>query len=178
MNKRTYIAIIALIGLLATALLGGCIQINVPEGGGSDIDKPSVAYVPQGWYLSDDSEYPAFTGNGYWGLVEYTDEEDYDFVQIYYGDVPTELRGKETDGEALIGRAFYESTAFEPTESGTMMIGGWIAGYTRAYDATLDVYDMEIVFVNESTCIDIYTCYDATASDEAQVMSIIESIYF
>jgi hypothetical protein len=183
MNKKAYVAVLVLIGLLATALVGGCTQINVPdgeesEGGESEIEKPNVAYVPDGWYLSDDSAYPEFTGNGYWGLVEYTDEEDYDFVQIFYGDIPTELRGKERDGDALIGRAFYESSAFEPTESGTMTIGGWIAGYTRAYDADYDVYDMEIVFVNGSTCIDIYTCFDATTEDEAQVMAIIESIYF
>ena len=172
MNKRAYLAVVVIIGLLATVLVGAC------GCGGAKVEKPNVAYVPQGWYLSDELAYPAIGGNGSWGLVEYLDEEDADFVQIYYGDIPSELRGKETDGEALIGRAFYESTAFEPTESGTMMIGGWIAGYTKAYDAEYDVYDMEIVFVHESTCIDIYACYDANASDEAQVMSIIESINF
>ncbi len=173
MSKRAYIAVLVIIGLLATVLLGACEQ-----GESTGVEKPEVAYVPQGWFLSTDSDYPEYTGNGYWGLVEYTDEEDFDFVQIFYGDVPSELEGKERDGDALIGRAFYESSAFEPTESGTMTIGSWLAGYTKAYDATYDVYDMEIVFVHESTCIDIYACFDATTEDEAQVMSIIESIYF
>jgi len=35
---------------------------------------------------------------------------------------------------------------------------------------------MEIVFVVDSTCIDIYTMFDATAEDETQAMSIINNI--
>jgi hypothetical protein len=170
MNKRAYIAVVVIIGLLATVLLGAC--------GYSGVEEPSVAYVPEGWFLSDEVDYPEIGIDLHWGLVEYTDEEDYDFVQIFYGDIPDELEGKESDGDALIARAFYESATFEPTESGTMTIGSWIAGYTRAYDATHDFYNMEIVFIHEGTCIDIYTCFDATTEDEAQAMSIIESIYF
>jgi len=111
-----------------------------------------------------------------WGLIEYTDEIDSDFVQIYWGDIPPELEGKATDGTALTARAVLESSAFTPTETGTMTVAGHLAGYTRAYDAWHDYYDMEIVFIIGSTCIDIYTCFDATAADEAQAMLLINSI--
>ncbi len=146
--------------------------------GSSDVTKPTVGHVPDGWYLSDQESYGTIiveTDGTEWGLIEYTDEIDEDFVQIYYGDVPQELKGNETDEDALIERAILESY-FEPTETGTMTIGGHLAGYTRAYDAWYDTYDMEIVFVIGSTCIDIYVCFDATTTDEAQAMSLINSI--
>ncbi len=110
-----------------------------------------------------------------WGMIEYTDTEDADFVQIYYGDVPIELEGQETNSDALIGRAVVESM-FEPDETGVMIVSGQVAGYTKTYYSDMDWYEMEIVFVLDSTCIDIYTIYDATSEDEAQVMSIINSI--
>ena len=169
MNKRMHIVILVLIGLLTTVLFTAC----VPK-----IEKPRVAFIPEQWYLSDEIAYPQVGNDGNWGCIWYTDEVDADFVQIFYGDVPSELKGRERDSDALISRAVYEAAEFEPTETGTMIIGDWLAGYAKAYDAEYDVYDMEIVFVSGSTCVDIYACYDATAEDEEQVMSIIESIYF
>ena len=196
MNKRVHLAILVLVGLLTMMVFSGCqqaeeseveveeseVEAEEPEVGVEEpevgVEKPSVGTVPEGWYLSDEAPYPEYGGNGNWGLIEYTDEYDSDFVQIWYGDLPSELEGKEEDRDALIGRAIYESAAFEPTDTGTMTIGDWLAGYAKAYDADYDVYDMEIVFVNGATCVDIYVCYDATSEDEEQAMSLIRSIYF
>ena len=140
--------------------------------------KPSVAVIPQNWYLSDEDEYGYFeeVDGTKWGMIEYTDADDSDFVQIYYGDVPTELKNRESDIDALTGRAVLESTTFDSDEMFSMTISGQPAGCIRGYDETYAVYDMEIVYVYESTCIDIYSEYDATAEDEAQVMSLINSI--
>lgn len=168
MSKRLWIIILALICLLGIVLLGGC-------GG---VQKPKVGSIPDDWYLEEDTPYPKYTNDANWGLIWYLDEVDMDSVQIWYGDVPSSLEGREQHADALIDRAVYESVAFEPTETGTMNISSWLAGYSRAYDEELDVYDMEIVFVHESTCIDIYTCFDANAADEEQAMTIIRSIYF
>ncbi len=170
MNKRVHIASLVLMGLLTTVLFSAC----GPDEG-SKIEKPGVAFVPEQWYLSDEEPYSEL---GDWGLIEYTDDVDYDFVQIWYGDLPTELEGKETDEDALIDRAIYEAITFEPTETGTMTIDSRLAGYVKAYDAEYDVYEMEIVFVYESTYVDIYTVYDATSEDEEQAMSLIRSIHF
>lgn len=171
MNRRTPL-VLGLVTTLAALALSAC----CPYAG--EVIVPTVGYVPQDWYLSDDEAYPNIMGEDdtRWGLIEYTDEVDYDFVQIYYGDLPSELVGKVNDTEALIARAVLESVTFDPEETGTMVIGGRIAGYAKAYDPTYEVYDMEIVFVIDSTCIDIYTCYDATSEDEAQAMSLINSI--
>jgi len=143
----------------------------------SGIAKPTVGDVPQGWDLSNEEPYGTFDelDGTVWGLIEYTDTEDANFVQIYYGDVPSELKGNETVQGALIGRAIVESM-FEPDETGIMIASGQIAGYTKMYDSEWDWYEMEIVFVLDSICIDIWTRYNATSEDEAQAMSIINSI--
>ena len=143
--------------------------------------KPTVHYVPQDWYLSDDSPYPTFADEVYGtdsGLLEYTDGLDYDFVQIFYGDVPSLLIGREHDGDALIEVAEAWASAFyEITETGTITVSGQLAGFVKGYDPTVDTYDLEIVFVKGNTCVDIYACYDATAHGDEQVMSLIDSIY-
>jgi len=59
-----------------------------------------------------------------------------------------------------------------------MIASDQIAGYTKRHDTDSDWYEMEIVFVLESACIDIYAIYDATPEAEAQAMSIINSISF
>jgi len=159
--------------LLALACM---LLVAVACGGG--VTKPTVSNIPQGWYLSTENDYGTYqeVDGTKWGLVEYTDSDDYDGVQIFYGDIPPELEGRETDGSALTGRAVLEAVTFDPDEVGTMTVAGHLAGYAKAYDATTDVYEIEIVFVEGNTCIDIYAMYDANAADEAQVMSLINSI--
>jgi len=143
----------------------------------SGMVKPTVGYVPQGWYCSADDPYGTYdeSDGTEWGLIEYTDNVDYDFVMIFYGSVPPELKGKENDRDALIAKAI-EYAIFEPTESETMVVADELAGWVKAYDPEYDIYNMKIVFVKGSTCVDIFTEYDATYEDEAQAMSLIDSI--
>jgi len=157
--------------LLGVLLVGSLACL--PTGGA----KPKVGDVPQGWYLSNEEPYGTYleSDGTVWGLIEYSDSEGSNFVQIYYGDVPSELEEHETDKDALIARAKVESK-FEPDETGTMLVSGQIAGYTKMYDPDLDRYEMDIVYVLDFGCIDIYTIYDATSEKEAQAMSIIDSI--
>jgi len=168
--KTKLIIMLALVTtLLLSTITYGC---GLPSG----MVKPTVGYVPQGWACTADYPYGTTEDDGVKsGLIEYTDNTDYDVVQIFYGDVFLELKGKENDRDALIAIAT-EYVPFEPTESGTMVVAGELAGYVKAYDSILDVYEMDIVFVKGSTCVDIYTCYDATSGDEAEVMSLIDSI--
>jgi len=149
----------------------------LPESASYDIVKPTVGYVPQGWYCEYDDPYGTYEDidGTKWGLIKYTDNVDYDFVQIFYGDVSSELEGKENDRDALIAKAT-EHAIFEPTESGTMVVAGELAGWVKAYDPEYDIYKMEIAFVKGSTCVGIFTEYDATYDDEAQAMSLIDSI--
>ena len=145
---------------------------------GSSASKPIASDVPEGWSLSDEEPFGAYleSDGTKWGLVEYTNSDDSNFVQIYYGNVPRDLIDHETDPDYLTARAIVESKTFEPDETGNMIASGQIAGYTKRYDPDSDWYKMEIVFVLESACIDIYTIYDAAAEAEAQAMLIINSI--
>ena len=171
MKRRIPLMLGMLIALAAIVLSACCPPLG-------QLTVPTVGYIPQDWYLSDEEAYPNIVDQDgtHWGLIEYTDQVDYDFVQIYYGEMPSELIGHENDANALIDRAIYESVTFDPEETGTILIGSRLAGYAKAYDPSYEIYDMEIVFIIDSTCIDIYTVYDATSEDEAQAMSLIDSI--
>jgi len=170
MRAKGIIMLVLVTTLLLSSITYGC---GLPSG----MVKPIVGYVPQGWYRSADDPYGTYeeSDGTKSGLIGYTDNADYDFVQIYYGDVFPELKGKENDRDALIAIATKYAT-FEPTESGTMVVAGELAGYVKAYDPEYDTYKMDIIFVKGSTCVDIFTEYDATSEDEAQVVSLIDSI--
>ncbi len=168
-------------GLVMLALVAILLLANITSGCGllgPGVTKPSVGYVPQDWYLSAEEPYGTYQEDDgtEWGVIVYTDEVDLDSVQIYYGDIPPGLEDNENNSSALIAYAVECSATFYPEETGTMTVVGQLAGYTKTYDAENNWIYMEIVFVKGSTCIDIFTLFDATAADEAQAMSVINSI--
>lgn len=88
------------LGLLLCALMvTGAMCQSSPA-----LQKPKVSYVPAGWYLSADDAYNPELG---YGLVEYTDSGDGDFVMIFWGDIPASFVGHESDSNALIAQAVY-----------------------------------------------------------------------
>ena len=159
------------VGLLLCALM---VTGAMCQSGTTNIQKPKVGYVPAGWYLSTDEAYNPTEG---FGLVEYTDNQDLDFVQIFYGPVPESLKGKENDSNALIAQAVYEAI-FSPDDTGPMTVAGRLAGYAETYDAYYNTWETEIAFVYDGTYVDIYTAYNASEWDIQQAIDIIESIYF
>jgi len=162
--------------LLSSITYGRDLFFN--NGFPSNVATPIGGYVPQGWHCSVEDSYGTYMNSDgtKWGLIEYTDNADKTFVQIYYGDVPPELKGKENDRDALIARAIVESATFEAYEVSEMIVAGQLAGCVEAYNSIYDFYEMEIVFVKGSTCVDIYACCDPTYEDAEQVMSLIDSI--
>jgi len=178
--KITRIAVILLLGILLVSAFACCPTPTPTE----QVTKPTVSYIPPNWELEEDTPYPQYAGRlegVNWGLLDYTDQVDLDFVLIWYGNIAPELEGKENDAQALIDYALAEMRdafpEFMPDESGTMTVDSQLAGYIIAYDADLDVYDLRIDFIKGATYVDIYTCYDATTADEAEVMSLINSIH-
>ena len=167
-------------GILAIVVVAIAVAL-VARSGSANIAKPSVTVVPQGWYLSADHRYGHFqeVDGTRWGLVEYTDDITYDFVQIFYGDVPRELSNRGSDPDALTERARWEASGVHDVEEEFMMtISGRLAACVREYDSFWGYHEMTIVFVFESTCIHIYSIYDPTEESEENVMSLIESITF
>ncbi len=166
--------------LILVVILGLCLCACGGDDSSDDITKPKINTVPPNWSMEEDSPYGSYEGDfddTEWGLIDYTDQTDLDFVLIYYGDVPSALKGHENDEDALVERATLEATAFYTIdETGSMQINDYFAGYVKGYDPDTDVYDLEIVFVDGTTCVDIYACFDPTDDDEAEVMSLINSI--
>ena len=163
-----------------TIMLMGVILVGSVSCLGSSAAKPTASDVPEGWSLGNEEPFGTFleSDGTQWGLVEYTNSDGSNFVKIHYGNVPRELIDHETDPDYLTARAIVETKKFEPDETGNMIASGQIAGYTKRYDTDSDYYEMDIVFILESACIDIYTLYDATPEAEDQALSIINSISF
>ena len=176
MKTKLMIMLVLVTTLLLSSITYGC-DLFLNNGFPSNVVTPIVGYVPQGWYCSEDAAYGAYVDSDgtKWGLIEYIDNVDGDFVITWYGDVYSELKGKENDRDALIAIAT-KKAIFEPTESGTMTVAGELAGWVKTYDPIYDYYEMKIVFVKDSTCVHIFATYDATSDDEAEVMSLIYSI--
>ena len=177
MKTKGIIMLALVTTLLLSSITYGC-DFSFNNGLSSNVVTPTVGHVPQGWYCSAEDSYGTYVDSDgtKWGLIGYTDNTDDDFVQIYYGDVPPELKGRENDRDALIARAIVESATFEAYEVSEMIVAGQLAGCVEAYNSIYDVYEMEIVFVKGSTCVDIYACCDPTYEDSTQVMSLIDSI--
>ena len=171
--KARRLVMVVLIGMAMVALSGCCGRDT-----GTIVSEPTVGSVPQGWYVSDQEPYGTYeeTDGTKWGLLEYTDSDDEDFVQIWYGDIPPELKGKESDESALVARAVMEAVAFEPEDTGTMTVSGRTAGYAESCDTYWEICDKEIVWVEGTTCFDVYTVYDDTSTDWNQVLTLIQSI--
>ena len=182
--KKARIAVILLIGIAMVSGLA-CGGAEEPESLPTTTPKPStvieptVGNIPQGWALSFEAPYGTYNESDgtKWGLIEYSDADDVNIVAIYYGDVPSNLEGRETDSDALISKAV-EWSIFEPDETGTMVVAGQMAGYAKMYDSDLDWYDIDIVFIEGSTCVDIWASYEAITGVEVQVMSIVNGISF
>ena len=148
-----------------------------------------MGFVPQGWHVTDEDPYGTYEEDDgtFWGKVTYEDPESLYFVQMYYGDVPPLLKGRQDDGATLISYATqvmrellelfpYGSSSSGPTETGTMSLAGQLAGWAKAKWDDGTAYDHHIVFVKGSTCVYIYACYDSTPEAEAAAMSLVRSI--
>lgn len=174
---------LAFVALLAVGVIGflgyyaysvffsPCPQPIVPE--------PSVNYVPPGWFV-DDSALPCalvMDDGTTCGRIGYLEDSGLGYVYIWYGEIPESLQGRENDLDTLIAKAI-ERSDFDPQVTGALTVSGQPAGYVRGLDHARGSTNMTIVFVGDSTCIDISTGCDVTSENGAQVRAIIDSISF
>jgi len=162
---------IVMLVVVTTLLLSG-----IPYGcsTSSGIIQPIVGYIPEGWYCGENPYGTLEIEGRRVGFIECVDTlVGENAVMIVYGDVFQELKGNESDLDALIARATrYQS---EPYESGIMTVAGQLAGWSKVYHSDNEWYNMRIVFVKGSTCVEISAVYRTNSEDE--VMSLIASIY-
>ena len=168
MKKQQVMAFLILVVLASTA-------VSVVKA--ASLAKPAVT-LPGGWQLDSETPYPNAESEhdpqGA-GLLTFTDQEDYDGIMIYYENAPstaytsTQLRDEAED-------IFNREHDIALGESGVTEVAGVSAGFAKGYEADLDVYTLELVFVKGDYYFNVYAYYDATTQDEAQVNSLIGSI--
>lgn len=146
--------------------------------GAETLSKPIVT-PPTYWHLESETPYPnapaEYDPQGA-GMVEYLDETDYDFVMIYYERAPA-ISWSSSSLEAKAIEIFERDHPGKSiSDSGTMTIAGVQAGYAKGYDSEYDTYRLETVFTKGPVFFSVYAYYDATSQDEAQVMSLMNSI--
>ncbi len=166
-------------------ILLGVLLVGSVSCGGPGLPKPTVGYVPQGWSVLSDYTYTTCLGYEE-GVLIYGDGElqSPNSVEIHYVDMYDESSAAGgtpvTDVDAIVDLAIYnlEFDSIEPEESGKMIVSGQLAGYSNVYDQGSGWYWMQIVCIKGATYVSIYANYKATPEDEADVMSLINSISF
>jgi hypothetical protein len=142
---------------------------------------PTVSLPNSNWEKTDSTPYPetyAEHDPAGAGMLEYTDQTNYDLVRIYYEEAqvtsytPSQLK---TEAEDLFNRLDSDDDR-SLDASGTANLAGVVAGYAEGYDSTEVTYKTEIVFVKGNYYFNVHAYYDATTQSESDVTSIIDSI--
>ncbi len=110
------------------------------------------------------------------GWIECEEPSTSDIVEIYYGDVPSHLIGREKDVSALTSEAD-KWLVYEPEEAveiGTINIAGQLAGYTKHLCFRPDKYEYAAVFIKGSTFVCVCGFWHSFHDEDA--MSIIDNI--
>ena len=166
-------------------MLLGVLLVGSVSCGGGGLPKPTVGYVPQGWSVLSDY---TFTNCLRYeeGVLIYGDGElqSPNSVEIHYEDkydAPRAVGGVlVTDVDAIIDLAIYnlEFDSIEVEESGKMLVSGRIAGYAKGYDPVGDNYALVLICFKGPTRLSLRALWEPTFEDEADVMSLIDSISF
>ena len=154
--------------------------------GCAGLPKPTVGYVPLWWSILSDHIYTTCLGFDE-GVLIYGDGElqEPNSVEIHYHNMYEESRAVGgqpiTDVNRIITEwAIYnlEYNSIEPEESGTMIVGGQIAGYAKGYDPVGDNYVLVLQCFDEPICYSLRALWKPTIEDEVDVMRLIDSISF
>ncbi len=163
------------------AFLISAILLTLPLSLASAITVPSVTLPNSDWIIKSSSTYPTEPAEhdpqGA-GLIEYQNQQNYDFIMMYYENAVGSMSGSElkADIEHIFARD-HEDTAM--TSSGTMTIAGVTAGYARGMDTLdngLQVNVLELAFQKDGEYFNVFAYYDANSESESQAMSILNSI--
>lgn len=144
------------------------------------VTKPTVT-LPANWQQTDQTAYPDTYSEhdpAGAGMVEYTDQTDYDTVVIYYEKAQvSSYTSQQLKNEAEdLFESYDVSDNIGLDSSGVTQYAGVSAGFAKGYDIATDTYKMEIVFIKGNQYINVHAYYDATTEDQNQVESLTNSI--
>ncbi len=169
-GKQKLLAVILLAALMST----------LPLVYAQSLQKPTVT-VPSGWNLKDETAYPDAAAEhdpAGAGMLQYINPENGDEVKIFYEKAQSSYNSPELKDEAetLFERDLSED-GWTIDESGTKPnVAGVSAGFAKGYDAEIDAYVEDLVFVKGNYYFNVLTLYDATSASETAAYSLINSI--
>jgi hypothetical protein len=166
--------ILALVFLLAII-----VPLAVPMARAAEtLSKPTVTLPSSDWQMTTDNPYPTDVSEhdpAGAGLLEYTDQNTYDFVMIYYEKAPSTVY-TSTSLQAEAVSIFQRDHNDTVIDSGSSQYAGVNAGYAKGYDSGIDAYRLELVFVKSNYYFNVYAFYDANTPAQNRVNSLINSI--
>jgi hypothetical protein len=167
--------------IISIFLIFAIASLAVPVSQAAEtLAKPTIN-LPANWEQTDAKDYPndysEFDPAGA-GMVEYTDQDDYDLVRIYYEKAQvSSYTSQQLQGQA---ESIFESVDVSATlgidNSGVKQYAGVSAGFAKGYDSSSDTYKMELVFIKGDYYFNVHSYYDATTEDQNQMESVINSI--
>ena len=166
MKKQQIVAVVFLLAIM--------IPMAVPLTKAADtLSKPTVT-LPSNWKLETDTPYPndasEYDPAGA-GLVVYADQQDSDFVMIYYEKAQRSFTDPQLKAEAE-GIFARDHSSVTMDESGVEEHVGFASGY----DAAEGAYVLEIVSVKNDVYLNVYAHYGNAIGDQNEVNSLIDSI--
>jgi len=142
------------------------------------LQKPTVNVPSSAWQVTTDNPYPTDISEhdlAGAGLLEYTNQNTYDSVAIYYEKAPsTAYTSTSLKAEAI--SIFSRDHSETITSSGAKDYAGVNAGFAKGYDASFDANLLELVFVKGGYYFNVYAYYHANTAAENNVNSLINSI--
>jgi len=168
--------------LVMMFLLAGLILSSMPLAmAEATLAPPNVSMPNSNWEKTDSTGYPNIVAehdpDGA-GMLEYTDNTNYDVVTIFYEKAQVSSYSSsqlKTEAENIFED--YDSSDTRSLDaSGTATFAGVEAGYAEGYDDTEETYITELVFIKGGYYFNVQAYYDATVQSEDNVQALINSI--
>jgi len=167
---------IAVVFLLATL-----IPMAVPLTEAATTLAPPTVHLPSNWQQSDSTNYPDGPSEhdpAGAGMLEYTDQTNYDVIRIYYEKAQvSNYTSQQLKNEAVdIFERIDSSDTLSVDQNGTTTYAGVSAGFAKGHDDTDATYTMELVFIKGEYYFNVAAVYDDVAPSQNNVDSIVNSI--
>lgn len=177
-GKRTVKKQLVVAGVFLLAIL---IPMAVPLIKADTPLAPPTVNLPNNWQQSDSTAYPDGPSEhdpAGAGMLEYTDQTNYDVVRIYYEKAQvSNYTSQQLKNEAvsIFNRIDVDDTR-SLDQNGTTTYAGVSAGFAKGHDDTDATYTMELVFIKGQYYFNVAASYDDVASSQNNVDSIVNSI--
>lgn len=172
MKRQQLIAVILIVTVISTA---------IPLCRAEESLYPPAVTLPTRWAETSETSYPNVSSENDpvgAGMIEFSDRDDYDIVQIYYekAQVSSYTSQQLKSQVVAVFQRLSSGGTLSVNESGTTEYAGVSAGFAIGYGASNDTRTMVVIFVKDGCYFKVQAFYDATTEDRNQVDSLINSI--